>query len=304
MKRILLIVNKKFEVEGLLAALLDTTLRPPALGDPTIINYPWRLTFTTAQPRAVWMSFPGQQFELWCIQDLMDPTLNASSTYIKWQVMPQIVAYSADQPNLVVALGTAAYGSKTENHNGCVVMGSDVFIHNYHLNEPQTWNDTANCEKLITSTIAPSFFSAITSALKKSIVGNMLKPFLYPAETIDFIYSNDLLALSTVNVTNPADYPLSDPSGMQAVLNANIRLTVGSVESTHGIIRLLTNAPFIFISGITNRFTLMGIDALGTDNQGNVKLNSVNFSGSFNLGVALAWLMPYISGFLTPAVQN
>ena len=302
MKRILLIANKNWEVAPILNALLNPLLRSPSLADPAIINYPWNYPQGSMIPRAIWTSFPGIQFELWCIQDIMEPKWNPSSSQGKVADMPKIINFAPDPPTMVVALGTAAFGSKTINHNGCVVIGSNVFIHNYHpngANPDSILDDPADFEKLITSTISEEFFEIVNAHLKNQLAANLLKPFLHPAETIQLIARKDYVALSTVNVTNYKEYQQSDPAGMAAFENADTHLPVGSVESTHGLIRLLVPAcPFIFVSGISNRFTLIGTDVNGKDKQGNVKTNAVNYSAAFNIGVAMSYIIPEISKYL------
>jgi hypothetical protein len=302
MKRILLIANKNWEAAPILNALLNPLIRSSSLGDPSIINYPWNYPQGSIAPRAVWSSFPGMQFELWCIQDIMEPKWNTSSSQGKVIDMPKIINFAPDPPSMVVALGTAASGSKTVNHNGCVVMGSNVFIHNYHpngSNPDSVLDEPANFEKLITSSITEEFFEIVNAHLKNQVAQNLLKPFLHPAETIQLIAKKEYVALSTVNVTNYKEYPQSDPAGMAAFENAGTKMPVGSVESTHGLIRLLIpGCPFIFVSGIANRFTLIGTDVNGTDNHENVKTNAVNYSAAFNIGVAMGCIIPEISKYL------
>ncbi|WP_121811682.1 hypothetical protein [Mucilaginibacter kameinonensis] len=306
MKRILLIANKQFEVEPILNALVHKLFRPANFPDPdpsSLTYYPWNKPKGTVLPRAVWTAFPGQQFELWCIEDLMISKPNPSSSEGKALDMPKILNYSPEPPSLTVALGTGAYGSKLENHNGCVVMGSNVFIHNYHAdplnpNPDSNWSDPAHTDQLIASAIAPAFFDSIDSATKKAIAQNLLKPYFFPADTIEFLWDINYVALSSVNVTDYKEFPKSDPAAMKAITDANLGLPIGSMESTHGLIRLLYDCPFIFLTGIANRFMQFGVDANGTDNQGNVKTNTVNYTASFNIGVALGALMPKISSYI------
>jgi hypothetical protein len=304
MKRILLIANKIFEVEPILNALLNATMNPAVLQSPPAINLPYLCDAGKYCPRAIWTNFPGQQFELWCIQDIMPASSNYSSSSIKAAAMPNILAYATGDIGMVVALGTAASGSIQENNNGSVVMGSNVFIHNYHPpggpnpNPESNWSDPAHTDCLLTSTVTQAFFDSVDTVAKKAIASNLLKPFLYPAETIQLMADLNYLALSTVNVTDYHDFPLSDPAGRAATTQFAPGIPVISVESTHGLIRLLTNSPFIFLSGIVNRFTMIGIDVNGTDNQGNGKTMGIDYSGAFNIGVALITLMTKISAYV------
>jgi len=190
MKRILLIVNKNWETEPILNALLNYRIRPYQLPNPDILSYPWNFPSGTVKPRAVWNSFIGITIELWCVQDIMDPKWNTSSSQGKNTDLPQIIRYRSEIPHLVIALGTAGFGSQIENNIGCVIIGSDIFIHNFHpngQNPNSVWDDPVNFEKLLSSTINPSFFTLIDDATSKLIGSRLLKPFLNPSYDIQVL---------------------------------------------------------------------------------------------------------------------
>lgn len=66
-----------------------------------------------------------------------------------------------------------------------------------------------------------------------------------------------------------------------------------SNETTHGLIRLQSDAPFLFISGIT--------DTLGSFNaEVAPRPYSQNFAAAHNAGVVAAWLLPRIVEYLKP----
>lgn len=297
MSRILLIANKNWEVEPILNAILNAQIRVPALPLPDKLHYPWTFEQGTAQPRAVWSSLSGTTVELWCVQDIMDPKWNSSSSQGKHEDLPKILGFSPIQPSLVIALGTASSGTD-ENINGCVVMGSNVFIHNYHpggTNKDSQWDDPVHFEKLIPSSVKPGFFDSFPTSMLQSAQKSLLRPFLHPSDKIQLIINKDFVAVGTVNVTNYNEYGLSDPAAMAAFKKANISQPVGSAETTHGVIRLMCDAPFVFMSGITDRFKQFDTDVDGVDFQGNVKTTAQNFTAAFNIGVALSCLLPQIA---------
>lgn len=76
---------------------------------------------------------------------------------------------------------------------------------------------------------------------------------------------------------------------------------VASVETTHGIIRLASNAPFAFISGITDRLNHFSDDVSAKDGKGNDKTEAQNFAAAFNIGVYLASMLPKIGDWLQTA---
>ena len=302
MKRILLVGNKNWEVEPILNALLNYKIRSKELPDPSTVNYPWKFAAGTAQPRAVWDQFNGVTIELWCIQDILSANWHPSSSQGKNADLPQVINYRPEKPNLIIACGTAGFGSETENNNGSIVIGSNMYIYNFHPNgeNPKSqWDDTQHFGKLLTSTIDPSFFALLDFFTVKSIEERLLKPFLNPSDHIQLMASRDFLGLSVVNITEYKDYQFSDKKGIEAINAGGIKLKVGSVETTHGIIRLQSDAPFVFLSGITDRAGHFDDDVNGYDAKGNIKTEAQNFTTSFNMGVALGWLIPKIAKFVT-----
>jgi hypothetical protein len=294
MKRIVLIGNKSWEVEPILNALLNVRIRPVALPNPTHLNYPWTFAQGTAKPRAVWDSFRQTTIELWCIQDIMDAKWNPSSSQGKHECLPKILAYRPEKPDIVVALGTAALGLNGGNNNGCVVLGSNIFIHNYHpdgQNPESIWDDPAHFEKVLHSTVNPDLFQLDTNTIQ-AIEQRLLKPYLNPSANISVLSDKDNIGVSVVNITNYADYANSDESGLQKLADTGNTLPVGSVETTHGVIRLLCDAPFFFISGITDRVGHFADDVNGKDANGNVKTEAQNFTAAFNIGVCLSYVIP------------
>lgn len=302
MKRVLLIGNKNWEVEPILSALLNYKIRPKELPNPSNLNYPWTFIQGSPQPRAIWNSFNNVSIELWCVQDIMDLDWNPSSSQGKKECIPRIINYRHEKPDLIIAMGTSGYGSDVDNNNGCVVIGSNIFIHNFHPNgeNPNSvWDDTINFEKLLTSSIDSNFFSLFDTLTVKLIEERLLKPYLNSSPNIQVLADKDFLGLSTVNITDYADYKTSDQIGMKAISDAGINLPIGSVETTHGVIRLQSSSSFVFISGITDRAGHFDDDVNGVDINGNQKTEAQNFTSSFNIGVCLSYLIPKIATFIT-----
>ncbi|RBL88998.1 hypothetical protein [Chitinophaga flava] len=301
-KRILLIGNKSWEVEPILNALLNVRMRPSGLPDPTHLNYPWTFLPGSPQPRAIWDCFPQVTIELWCIQDIMDTQWNPSSSQGKHACLPKALYYRQEKPDLVVALGTAALGLDGGNNNGCVVMGSNIFIHNFHPNGENIqsqWDDPKDFEKVLHSAVSPDFFQLMDNTTVKAIESRLLKPYLHPSDNIGVMSDKDYIGVSVVNITNYADYKTSDQEGLKALAATGNTLPVGSVETTHGVIRLLCDAPFVFMSGITDREGYFDEDVNGQDANGNVKTEAQNFTAAFNIGVCLGHMIPKMASFVT-----
>src|SRR5882724_4300106 len=163
MKRILLVANKSWETEAIINALTLPHFSPDyKLMSPDILRNPWLLPQGTGKPRAEWFNYNNSHIELWCVQDVMeianptDPQLYSSSEIKKGNLF-KIFNYDKNKPDLVLALGTADFGDVTQNNNGCLVIGSNVFIHNYHPkgeNPKSKWDDP-RFEQMLASSIEP-----------------------------------------------------------------------------------------------------------------------------------------------------
>jgi hypothetical protein len=90
------------------------------------------------------------------------------------------------------------------------------------------------------------------------------------------------VALGNVNVTYYRDYDTTDKETLKA-FRAHCPLGVlGSLETTHGLIRVLGSSRFIFISGIVDRLGQFAVDV-------NPKSDAQNTAGAHNAGIVLAW---------------
>ncbi|WP_089785430.1 hypothetical protein [Chitinophaga sp. YR573] len=169
-----------------------------------------------------------------------------------------------------------------------------------HGENPQSqWDDPADFEKVLSSTVNTSLFDQLDTSTIQLIEQRLLKPYLNPSDNICVMQDKNYIGVSVVNVTNYADYAYSDQSGLKALADTGNQLPVGSVETTHGVIRLLCDAPFLFISGITDREGYFADDVNGTDANGNVKTEAQNFTAAFNIGVCLGYMIPKMVTFIT-----
>ena len=82
------------------------------------------------------------------------------------------------------------------------------------------------------------------------------------------------------------DYTKIQKSTVEAFKEHGARLgEFGSIESTHGVIRVVADAPFLYVTGIT--------DSVGVFNvQVTPRVYAQNTVAAHNAGIALAWLLP------------
>lgn len=281
--RTLLISDKGWEADAVGAVLASSKARPDTLS----------VVSTNVAPgfRAK-ISATAATIELWCIQDIMDPHASQSSTAEKWGVLPQMFQHSPMRPALVVSLATASFDDVV-SHNGCVVVGTRAFVHNVYADDPNpasTWSNE-ECDVILRSSAAEaedgskSLFQRLLKDPVKANINSRLIPTPISAAEGPFILSAaNYTAVSNVNITNYDDYVWADPLAIAAFEDANTRSAFGSLETTHGVIRLASDAPFIFISGIANRFGRFNEEA-------GVRDYAQNFVAAHNAGIAAVWLL-------------
>src|SRR6478752_4949127 len=173
--RVVVVVNKWYECDPFLAALLNANGRPPgsAVAWVNPLRHPRLRTNTSApgkepaageacqQPRAV-LPVGAGVMEVWCISDLLEdlPDVPAmqSSPRNKAKRMPLI--FRGPKPRLVIAVGTAGFAlgrslPGAERAAGHVVIGTSVFMYDYHperAGQDDHW-DCDGYDKLLTSSL-------------------------------------------------------------------------------------------------------------------------------------------------------
>jgi hypothetical protein len=292
-KRILIFANKTWETDPLVAVLTNARATPPDLpplaAAPTVTvplnkggskKVSARLAFRTA----------AAVTELWCVQDLMDPAKSSASSEEKARVLPY-VAKNGAAPDLVIAFGTASYPDAT-SYNGSAVIGTNAFVYNAY---PKTPNPNSNWKnpnfgKLITSdlkTLSP-ILSKLDMDVRIPVESRFIATPLNPAKPPVLMVASNHIALSDVNVTNPADYVWADPAALAAAQKAAPQEPVGSMETTHGVIRLsVPSDQFLFVSAIANRLGFFNAEVAP-------RSYAQNFVPAHNAGIALAWLLPLL----------
>lgn len=315
LQRVLVVVNKWWEADAVLYALLSQECRSPALGVPSELApqrpRPLAHPAVQARPRGVW-TLKHTRVELWCISDLLedlpDVPANQSSTERKAERLPAVIA-AGPPPALVIAVGTA--GSPLPGRlNGAVALGTQVFTHDAHpddSNPDSRWHD-GPFDTLLASSLSQATFNVWASALNaqwSDIAKRYWVPPLGaaasgtyhqvqpPAAWSDAAPGRLLadyhhIALGAVNVTDYAEYAWADTLAVQAYKqHGGQPAHAVSLETTHGLIRVQTEAPFLFVSGITDRVGHFDEDVAP-------RAYAQNAACAHNAGVVLGWLLPAI----------
>lgn len=291
--RVLVIINKWWECDAALAAMLNDNARPPDSPWPDNLN-PARPRPELAKvpnlnpvPRAI---FPYKTFgaELWCVSDLLDSlsTTEQSSSEKKAERLRYILGFG-EKPGLVIAVGTASAPEVGVNRNGGVTVGTSVFMHDGFPSgsNPESKLELPEFDHLIESTISTTLFEQIKLMDVKSALTRFLPVPLNPSPTVGVSIGLGDVALGTINVTNSEDYATKDQLTVQSFKTLGTAASPVSLETTHGLIRVHSgDCPFLFISGMVNRFQQFGNDVAP-------RQHAQNTAGAHNAGVVVSWML-------------
>lgn len=300
-KKIIVVANKSWEVDPMVNAILHEKVRPPLVdkrffdfempGHPFLIDSKKkdnpdppvrpRIRFTCSQMNK------SAIVEIWCLQDLMDPLKSSSSTIEKWRVLPRIFDGKV-MPDLVIAFGTAGIVDMGLC-NGSVVIGSRVFIHNPYYDKSddppaEIW-EHPDINKLLSLPKENEVdFRIIADEIRFKAETKFLTTPLEPAKPPVILAGHGFYSLGIVNVLNYDHYFWADKRAIQTFRSKGLKGVIGSVESTHGLVRLKTESKFLFISGITDEDGKF-------DAQVTPRVYAQNFVAAHNAGIALCYLI-------------
>jgi len=304
-KRIIAVVNKWWEFEPLIAAMLNENAWPKdGVRWPTFIRHP-RPRPDPAHlppedknpaPRAIFI-LPNCEVEVWCISDLLEDLSDdakwQSSSERKGERLPRI--FKGSPADLVIAIGTAASIGPT-TLNGSVVIGTKVFVHNSHpggTNSDSNWTK-GPFDSLVDSAISPALFENITKldgGLVRSVSDRFLVPPLNPALRPFLAAEYTGVSLGSVNVTDHKEYDATDAATIQAYKATGIKSPAACLETTHGVIRAYSGDNYIFLSGISDRVGHFSDEV-------DPRPYAQNTTAAHNAGIVLTWMLPRINEFL------
>lgn len=287
---IVVVANKWWEAAPLLAVFRNPSACPGSFSQLAELAPGTLSTPTSCDPSPVprlRLRVRAATVSVWCLQDLMNPSVNGSLTTEKARVLPRLFEWEGT-PRLVVAFGTAADPQK-EERNGTVAVGSSVFIHNPYAGKPepaQQWQPP-HPDALVASPAA-----RLIDGLPDAWLGEVAKRTLTPpnagAPRPGAVIGGELVSVGVVNVTNYKDYDWTDQQALDAFAAVAKGATAGSLETTHGVIRSASESPFLYVSGYVN-----GVGQFQQQTAANPY--SQNFAGAHNAGVALAWLLDLLA---------
>ncbi|MFL5614824.1 MAG: hypothetical protein ACJ796_14270 [Gemmatimonadaceae bacterium] len=274
--------------------MLNDNARPPGSPWPTLLQPPRKRPDNKhlppedpkPTPRAV---FPYNTFEadVWCISDVLehlDASLQSSSAQ-KAKYLGKMFAYGRT-PDLVIAVGTAEFPDPAVSANGNVVIGTKVFMVDGHAKDPNPlskWSDS-RFEQLIDSKLPRSVFEQLVKFDIPAACNRFLAVPLTPAATPWVLADYINVGLAAVNVTDYSEYGLVDPRTAKTFWSKVNNAKAASIETTHAIIRVQSESPFLFVSAIVDRFGQF-------DQEVNPRSHSQNTAAAHNAGVVVSWLL-------------
>ncbi len=295
-KHIALVANKWWEANPLCSVLVDDRARPAEITNFEILNYP---TFRP-RPAGTPDPIPRLSFEcgnasvdVWCIEELMDQAVSSSSSLEKARVLPPALA-SRTRPDLVVAFGTAGTRSGVAA-NGGVVIGRRVFVHDPladQIDRQGLWTPPV-ADEIVDSAFDLKLFRGMSVEWKYRAEARFISAPVTPGTPPLVFPGNGFVSLGVVNITNYDQYAWADQTAIDAFNAAEIiDGQIGSIETTHCIIRASSDAPFLFVSGIVDMEGLF-------DYQVTPRVYGQNVVGAHNAAVAAAFLVPELARVLS-----
>ncbi|HEX5708818.1 MAG TPA: hypothetical protein VFX96_16080 [Pyrinomonadaceae bacterium] len=300
-KRVVIVANKWWEADPLCGVLIHDRARPASLTNFRFLHYPAprvqkpkpgepRPPDPKAEPRLTF-DCPGASVEVWCIEELMNPAENSSSSLEKSRVLGGAINYGAT-PDLVVAFGTASAPSEV-SANGSVTIGRRVFIHDPRADAPDRtglWTPPKP-DQLIESALPAQALTRLDEQARYAAEARFMTSPVEPAAPPVTVISNGLVALGVVNITSYDDYIWADAEAMEEFHTNVATAQIGSIETTHGVIRSASESPFLYVSGIANSEGLF-------DYQVTPRVYAQNFVAAHNAALTLAWLLPSLAAAL------
>ncbi len=174
--------------------------------------------------------------------------------------------------------------------NGAVVVGTKAFLHNFHPNgeNPQSNWTAGPFDTLLESALSRDAFETlmrVDTGLHPPVTDRVLPVPLNPTGGPAIRSDYNAVALGTVNVTDYGEYEKADAATLEAYNTSGAKTPIGSVETTHGVIRAYSGDRFLFVSGIANRLGHFKEEV-------NPRSYAQNSAAAHNAGVLLAWMLP------------
>jgi hypothetical protein len=276
------LVNKSWETEPFLNAMTNPKLRASLLPFPSIVNFPKDRDNRMDEPRAVYY-LDSSIVIVRCIEDLMRREDNTSSSEAKLKVLPAWIA--DDRPDYLISVSTAESAdeaSKESSQNGSVYIGGSFFLYDADPNNPESHLIIPPDKEFIPNNAPQEIFALFDAAFEAKVTKRFIPAANHPAVHMTCTASPDYTAIGVINITDYTKYKEADPAAREAFESKGFdNAKAVSIETTHGVVRLSSDVPMLFVSPITDRYQSFADDV--TDVQ--------NYVAAFNAGVAVSEML-------------
>lgn len=227
--------------------------------------------------------------EVLCIEDLTRSGKSSSSSIEKQHALAALVSRGTFDEALIIAFGTAA--SPEANCAGNVVVGSKVFV--FDASEGKGRPESAKLSHGVgeivdsdvgTSLLEDSRIACCFDGAQKRFVSPPNNPAPHPGILVGPAY----VSVGVINVLRSEEYKNYDALALRNFASEKKEKDeTQSIETTHGLIRVSVDRPFLYVSGIANQVGRFGEE---------VRPNryAQNFAASHNAAVCVAWMLPEV----------
>ncbi len=287
--KVLILANKWWEVVPLVSVLQHAReIKPEFSGSPyafEIIEHKLPKE-TDGNARLKFLVNDGL-IEVWCIEDLIHNGKDTSSSIEKLQALLRFKENNFDQESLVIAFGTAA--APKNAFSGNVIVGSKVFIFDGHEknSESELSEISDRFGQIINSEMDGLFQNQFLSDNFVEAEKRFLRTLNNPSPAPRIFADSSYVSVGVVNVSNNQDYHEIDQQALKQFANVSNGHHALSIETTHGLIRVCLDNPFLYLSGIVNEVGAFAEEV-------KTKKYAQNYAASHNAAVCLAWMLPVI----------
>ena len=228
---------------------------------------------------------------------------SSSSSFEKFTfTLPQIkkLAFGGKAPDLVLAFGTAGIPSP-ESMNGCVTIGTRIYVDDPWLDaKPEERAEQvdrfgpllgdeikdARDTRIGSPQLRDTLFSVdMAYDIRHAAEARFLRAPVEPAALPRILAGHGFASLGTINVCDYDDYVWADEETLRLFETQVRQREIGSMETTHGLIRLTwPKTAFVFVSGLTDRVPMFNAEVAP-------RKYAQNFAAAHNAGVTAAFLV-------------
>ncbi len=243
-KTIAIICNKEWEFGAFTDALNSSIINQ----DSRLKNKNVKNKTLNRETICINMKYIDVKIEMFCLQDYIKKDYFETNSKQKFKVLNKIFKNDFD---LTISIGTGT-SNYSDICNGSVLIGGHTCIYNPYKNKSKNnliLND--DCINIIKSSTIERL--KIDDEKCELILNNILQCPNVGGKRKCFKVSKSIVGLSVINIINFDDYSWADFDAINVFNEYNKNLEELSLDTTHGLVRLVTNKEFLFINGITNR---------------------------------------------------